>query len=268
MTNITIGFIGAGNMAASIVGGLLAEGHAPERIWLNDIAASRLDELEQQFKVNTSLNYSDFVAQCDVIVLAVKPQNMEEVCQALQTALPTPLPLIISIAAGVTVSRLQSWLGAAPVVRAMPNTPALVQTGATGLYASTEVTAEQHQQAEQLLNSVGISVWLSDEAQMDAVTAVSGSGPAYFFLLMEHMIASGQALGLDESTARQLVLQTALGAATLASNSEEPPSVLRERVTSPGGTTAAALNTFMQGGLDTLVADALAAAKRRSEELA
>jgi len=268
MTDITIGFIGAGNMAASIVGGLIAKGHAPERIYLNDIATDRLSELQQQFGVHTSNHYESFVGQCHAIVLAVKPQNMAEVCTALAPLLPNPAPLIISIAAGVTVARLQQWLGAAPVVRAMPNTPALVQQGATGLFASAEVSNTQHQQAEALLNSVGLSVWLPEEALMDSVTAVSGSGPAYFFLLMEHMIASAEAFGLDQHTARQLVLQTALGAAELAIQSNEPPSVLRERVTSPGGTTAAALNTFMEGGFASLVADALAAAKRRSEELA
>lgn len=268
MTDITIGFIGAGNMAASIVGGLIAEGHAPERIFLNDIDSGRLNELQQQFAVHTSGHYESFVGQCDAIVLAVKPQNMAQVCAALAPLLPKPSPLIISIAAGVTVARLQTWLGAAPVVRAMPNTPALVQQGASGLFASAEVSATQKQQAEALLNSVGLSVWLAEEALMDSVTAVSGSGPAYFFLLMEHMIASAETLGLAPHTARQLVLQTALGAAELAMQSSEPPSVLRERVTSPGGTTAAALNTFMEGGFANLVADALAAAKRRSEELA
>lgn len=268
MTDITIGFIGAGNMAASIVGGLIAEGHAPSHIYLNDIATDRLDELQQQFGVQVSNQYSSFVATCDVLVLAVKPQNMAEVCMALAPLLPSPAPLIISIAAGVTVARLQKWLGTVPVVRVMPNTPALVQKGASGLFASTEVSSTQHAQAEALLSSVGLSVWLAEEALMDSVTAVSGSGPAYFFLLMEQMIASAETLGLDNDTARQLVLQTALGAAELAMQSDVPPSVLRERVTSPGGTTAAALDIFMEGGFASLVADALAAAKRRSEELA
>src|SRR5699024_3255604 len=235
MTDITIGFIGAGNMATSILGGLLAKGIDASQIWLNDIDEQRLNTLAQEYNVNTSPNYKEIVPHCDVLVLAVKPQVMEQVCATIAPLLPQPAPMVLSIAAGITVASLQQWLGLVPVVRVMPNTPALVQTGASGMFASQQVSQAQRQQAETLMNSVGQSVWLEQEALMDAVTAVSGSGPAYFFLLMESMIESAITLGLDEATAKTLVLQTALGAAKLASQSDVGPDVLRERVTSPGG---------------------------------
>lgn len=268
MTDITIGFIGAGNMASSIVGGLLAKGIAANNIWLNDIDEERLNSLAQELGVNITLDYNDIVPKCDILVLAVKPQTMAEACATIKPLLSTPAPVVLSIAAGITVASLQQWLGQVPVVRVMPNTPALVQAAASGLYASNEVSPKQKQQAESLINSVGKSVWLDQENLMDAVTAVSGSGPAYFFLLMESMIDSAKQLGLDDATAKTLVLQTALGAAKLADQSEESPQILRERVTSPGGTTAAALHTFHQGGFSELVHQALSSAKQRSEELA
>lgn len=268
MSHPKIGFIGAGNMATSIVGGLIAQGVSSQNIWLNDINIEHLQQVSGKFNTQHSASYKDFINLCDVVVLAVKPQNMAEVCSDLASNLKGTAPLFISIAAGITVERLTSWLGNVPIVRVMPNTPALVQTGASGLFASVQVTDEQKVLASNLLNSVGITVWLEQEGLMDAVTAVSGSGPAYFFLLMEQMIASGVDLGLPEATARDLVLQTALGAATLAANSEDSPSVLREKVTSPGGTTAAALNTFADGNFNELVKKALTAAKQRSEELA
>ena len=203
-----------------------------------------------------------------MLVLAVKPQVMQAVCAGLRAALGDRQPLIISIAAGVTVNNLKSWLGDLPVVRCMPNTPALVQAGATGLYADPTVSAEQKELAGQILASVGLTFWFDEESALDAVTAVSGSGPAYFFLMMESMIEAGRKLGLDDHTARQLVLQTAWGAAQLAITSESGPDVLRQQVTSPGGTTAAALDVFENGGFRVLVDSALAAARRRSEELA
>lgn len=267
MTDITIGFIGAGNMAASILGGLLAKGIGANQIWLNDIDEQRLRTLAQDVGVNTSTHYQEIVPRCDVLVLAVKPQVMKEVCAAIAPLLPKPAPMVLSIAAGITVASLQQWLGLVPVVRVMPNTPALVQAGASGMFASQEVNQTQRQQAETLMNSVGQSVWLEQEALMDAVTAVSGSGPAYFFLLMESMIESAIELGLDKDTAKKLVLQTALGAAKLANQSDVGPDTLRERVTSPGGTTQAALNAFAEGGFSELVHQALHSAKQRSEEL-
>lgn len=268
MAQQIIGFIGAGNMAASLVGGMIAKGIRPARIWMHDIDQSRLDALSDQHRVHVSTDSRDVGERADVLVLAVKPQVMADVCQSLRTVLGERQPLIISIAAGITSSQLHSWFGELPIVRCMPNTPALVQAGATGMYAAAGVNDEQKTLAGQILGSVGLTFWFDQESALDAVTAVSGSGPAYFFLLMESMIHAGRELGLDERTARQLVLQTAWGAAQLAITSEAGPDILRQQVTSPGGTTAAALDVFEQGGLRTLVDQALKAAQQRSAELA
>ena len=204
----------------------------------------------------------------DVLVLAVKPQMMEQVCTDLRDLIAERQPLVISIAAGVTVGNLRNWLGSTPIVRCMPNTPSLVQAGATGLYAADDVSDAQKAMAREILGSVGIAFWFDEEKELDAVTAVSGSGPAYFFLLMESLIEAAKAQGLDAGTARQMVLQTAWGAAQLAITSEAGPDVLRQQVTSPGGTTAAALNVFEEAGFREQVQAAVAAARERSEELA
>lgn len=267
MAQQIIGFIGAGNMATSLVGGMIAKGIRPARIWMSDVSQNRLDELARQHRVHISMDNKDVAQRADVLVLAVKPQVMQAVCEALRAALGDRQPLIISIAAGITVASLKSWLGDLPVVRCMPNTPALVQAGATGLWADPAVSEEQKTLAGQIMASVGLSFWFAQESDLDAVTAVSGSGPAYFFLMMESMIDAARQLGLDEQVARQLVLQTAWGAAQLAITSEAGPDVLRQQVTSPGGTTAAALNVFEEGGFRELVNSALSAARRRSEEL-
>lgn len=267
MAQQTIGFIGAGNMANSLVGGMIAKGIRPARIWMSDVSAERLAQLSLQHGIHHSTDNNEIASRVDVLVLAVKPQMMQQVCEALRKQVQARQPLIISIAAGVTVANLKAWLGEVPVVRCMPNTPALVQAGATGLYGDRSVSAEQKALAGQILGSVGLIFWFDQEKTLDAVTAVSGSGPAYFFLLMENMIASAEKLGLDANTARQLVLQTATGAAQLAIASDVGPGVLRQQVTSPGGTTAAALNAFEAGGFAALVDDALHAAAKRSEEL-
>jgi pyrroline-5-carboxylate reductase len=198
----------------------------------------------------------------------VKPQMMEQVCTDLRDLIAERQPLVISIAAGVTVGNLRRWLGSTPIVRCMPNTPSLVQAGATGLYAADDVSDEQKAMAKEILGSVGIAFWFDEEKELDAVTAVSGSGPAYFFLLMESLIEAAKAQGLDAGTARQMVLQTAWGAAQLAVTSEVGPDVLRQQVTSPGGTTAAALGVFEEAGFREQVQAAVAAARERSEELA
>ena len=193
---------------------------------------------------------------------------MEQVCTDLRDLIAERQPLVISIAAGVTVGNLRRWLGSTPIVRCMPNTPSLVQAGATGLYAADDVSDEQKAMAKEILGSVGIAFWFDEEKELDAVTAVSGSGPAYFFLLMESLIEAAKAQGLDAGTARQMVLQTAWGAAQLAITSEVGPDVLRQQVTSPGGTTAAALGVFEEAGFREQVQAAVAAARERSEELA
>lgn len=264
-----IAFIGAGNMAGSLVGGMLARGFSAGQITLSDINAERLQLLASQYGVHVTTSNSEAAAGADAILLAVKPQQMAEACLALAPQVQAEKPLVVSIAAGTTIARLQGWLGnATAVVRCMPNTPALVQSGATGLFASPQASAAQRELAHAMLDAVGIALWLDSEEQLDAVTALSGSGPAYFFLVMETMMAAGRAMGLDEKLARQLTLQTALGAAQMAITSDDDPAELRRKVTSPGGTTQAALDVFEAQGLrDTFLA-ALLAARDRSRALA
>lgn len=270
MTAPRIAFIGAGNMATSIIGGLIGKNFSPRNIVAADPLPSTLDKLKSTAPVRTLTNNLEAIIGADVVVLAVKPQVMREVLTALAAPLRQSRPLIISIAAGIEVASLARWLGddSMPIVRCMPNTPALVQSGATGLYASTGVTPAQRQLADTILRAVGITLWLDDEAQIDAVTAVSGSGPAYFFLVMEAMQAAGEKLGLPADVARQLTLQTALGAAQMAIASDVGPAELRRRVTSPNGTTERAVAALEAGGLRELFDKALTDCRDRSIELA
>lgn len=264
-----IGFIGGGNMASSLISGLIASGHAPEHIWVSDINPETLATLATNLRVNASSSNEAVIAAVDVIVLAVKPQALKEVATSVAAQIRQKQTLVVSIAAGVPLSSLSAWLGeGVAIVRCMPNTPALVLTGATALYANANVNVTQHNLAESIMRSVGISLWVNDEADLDAVTAVSGSGPAYFFLLMEAMEKAAVELGLNEHTARLLVQQTALGAAKIALEADESPEQLRKRVTSPGGTTQQAIESFQQGGFAELVANALKAAYNRSIEMA
>lgn len=267
MDKIKIGFIGAGNMARALVGGLIHSGVPAANLYSSDHNPSHLQALCRDTGIVAAKDNQQVVDQCDVVVLAVKPQAMHDMINALQ--LGDHIPLFLSIAAGLRTHALNQWFGREiPLVRAMPNTPALVGAGATGLFATRHVTESQREIAETIMRAVGITLWLEEEAQLDAVTAVSGSGPAYFFYLMEAMEQAGQQLGLDAETARLLTVQTAFGAAKLALEVEEEPRVLRERVTSPGGTTEQAiryLNT--QDTRDILVA-AVKAARERSEQLA
>jgi pyrroline-5-carboxylate reductase len=263
-----IGFIGGGNMASSLISGLIASGHAPEQIWVSDINPDALADLKKQLNVNTSANNDEVVNAVDVVVLAVKPQTLHTVAQSIAAPIQQKKPLVVSIAAGINQNSLSRWLGTdTAIVRCMPNTPALVLTGATALHANAKVSAEQCDLAENILRAVGIALWVDDEAELDAVTAVSGSGPAYFFLLMEAMEKAALELGLGRETARLLVQQTALGAAKIALESAESPEQLRKRVTSPGGTTQQAIETFEQGGFTELVSKALHAARDRSIEM-
>lgn len=255
-------------MASSLISGLIASGHAPEQIWVSDINPDTLTNLKRQLNVNTSANNDDVINAVDVVVLAVKPQTMSAVAQSIAALIQQKKPLVVSIAAGINQNSLSRWLGAdTAIVRCMPNTPALVLTGATALHANGKVTDEQCDLAENILRSVGIALWVEDEAELDAVTAVSGSGPAYYFLLMEAMEKAALELGLNQETARLLVQQTALGAAKIALESAESPEQLRKRVTSPGGTTQRAIETFEQDGFSGLVSKALHAARDRSIEM-
>ena len=268
MEHHPIAFIGAGNMASALFGGLLKRGYPAERIMAADPHRASL-EAAAELGIKTASHNGEAIGFADTLVLAVKPQVLQSVLEPLQGALAEHRPLIISIAAGIDLATLQRWCGTElPIVRCMPNTPALVQCGATGLYASENVSAEQKQQAQSILEAVGSAIWLGDEASIDAVTAVSGSGPAYFFAVIEAMEEAGVALGLSPQEAEQLTLQTALGAARMAIESEHHASELRRRVTSPGGTTERALAAFEQGGLKDLFRRAMEDCAERSRELA
>jgi pyrroline-5-carboxylate reductase len=263
-----LGFIGAGNMAGSLIGGLIADGYPVSEIWVSDVDGAKLKDLANRFGVHTSEDNRIVAERVDILVLAVKPQIMKPVVEALAPVVQDRRPVLVSIAAGITEAALDRWAGGgAAIVRCMPNTPALVRTGATALHANDRTTPMQRNQAEAILRSVGLAVWVNDEALLDAVTALSGSGPAYFFLMMEAMEEAAVALGLDRSTARLLSQQTALGAGRIAIESEEPPAELRRRVTSPGGTTERAIAAFENGNLRELVGEAMRAAALRAAEL-
>ncbi|KIH80848.1 pyrroline-5-carboxylate reductase [Pseudomonas batumici] len=262
-----ITFIGAGNMAASLIGGLRAEGLDAALIRASDPGAETRARVQAEHGIEVFADNAEAVQGADVVVLAVKPQAMKAVCEALRPSLK-PNQLVVSIAAGITCASLNNWLGEQPIVRCMPNTPALLRQGVSGLFATPQVSAEQRQQAQTLLSAVGKALWLDEEQQLDAVTAVSGSGPAYFFLLIEAMTAAGEKLGLPRDIASQLTLQTALGAAHMAVSSDVEAAELRRRVTSPAGTTEAAIKTFQAGGFEALVEKALGAAAHRSAEMA
>ena len=263
-----IAFIGGGNMATSIIGGLIRQGDTKASlIHVADPNADQRQALQKDFGVQVHEDNQEAIAKADVVIMAVKPQVMKTVLEPLQATLSKRQPLLISIAAGINVASLQNWSGCKAVVRCMPNTPALLSLGATGLFGSKEVSIDQRNMADALLRAVGLTVWVKTEAEIDAVTAVSGSGPAYFFLLMEAMIEAGQQLGLSEQTATKLTLQTALGAGQMALNSDVGPAELRRRVTSPGGTTEQAIGRFEDAGLRQIVATALKAASDRAAEL-
>jgi pyrroline-5-carboxylate reductase len=264
----TIGFIGAGNMATALAGGLLAQGWQAADIGLSDPSPAQLEPHARQ-GLFTTVDNLELLRRSSVLVLAVKPQVMSAVLKPLAALAQERRPLVISIAAGIPVASLSHWLGGAlPIVRAMPNTPALLQAGATGLYASPAVSAAQKAEAEAILKAVGLTLWVEDEKLIDAVTAVSGSGPAYFFYVMEAMMAAGRELGLSEDAARALTLQTALGAAQMAQAADVGPAELRRRVTSPGGTTERAIAAFDAADLRAIFARALAACAARGAELA
>jgi pyrroline-5-carboxylate reductase len=268
MSNNNITFIGGGNMATSLIHGLIADGYDKQRISVSDPDSDKLAQLAAHCGVHTQSDNNNAVSQAEVVVLAVKPQVLKHVAQDLVETIQQVKPLVISIVAGIKESTLRNWLGGdVSLVRSMPNTPAMIQSGATGLHAGPGVTEAQRNQAESILRAVGLTRWVEEESMMDAVTAVSGSGPAYFFLIMEAIEASAREMGLDEETARLLTLQTALGASRMALESSDSPAVLREMVTSPGGTTECALKTLEKGEIRTLFNKALQGARDRSIEL-
>jgi pyrroline-5-carboxylate reductase len=269
MKNTTLAFIGCGNMARSLIGGLVADGWDPARIHVADADPDQLERISRTFPVLTYTQNNAAAVHADVVVLAIKPQITALVARELAETIARQQPLVISIAAGIRESALRSWLGEhTAIVRSMPNTPAMVQSGAAALYANPAVTETQRSIAESILRAVGLALWIEDEALMDAVTALSGSGPAYFFLFMEALQAAGCELGLPPQTARLLTLQTAFGAAKMALESSEDAATLRRRVTSPGGTTESAVAVLEENGFADLVTKALQAAAARSRVLA
>ena len=267
-TRTRIAFIGGGNMARSLIAGLVADGHDPAALIVSDPDADKVSRLAAAYGCRIAPDNAAALGEAEVLVLCVKPQAAPEVCRALAVALPDPPPLVISVMAGVTEAAIERWLGRrVPLVRTMPNTPVMVQSGAIGLHANTAASPAQTNLAEEILRAGGVTRWVEDEGQLDIVTALSGSGPAYFFLFMEALEQAAVAQGLDAGTARLLSIQTALGAARMDMESDDSPAELRERVTSPGGTTERALATFADGDLTGLVARAMDAARHRAEEL-
>lgn len=263
-----IAFIGGGNMARCLIGGLIARGAAPAAIAASEPQDALREALARDFGIRTATGNAAIAADADVVVLAVKPQVMRAVCLELAPALAGRGASVVSIAAGVRLAQFGRWLGPSQaVVRAMPNTPALLGCGISGVVANAAAGAAARAAAEAVLAPAGPVVWIPDESLMDAVTAVSGSGPAYFFLLMEAMQAAAERQGLPREVAAALVRQTALGAARMACEGTETPSRLRERVTSPGGTTQAALEAFEAGAFRGLVDAAIDRATTRGREL-
>ncbi len=264
-----LAFIGGGNMARSLIGGLIANGMSAEDIHVADKHAATLESLNRQYPVQTFTSNQHAIEGADVIIIAVKPQQLQEVVKALHSSWQEK-QLLISIAAGIRIEDISRWLDKpqAAIVRAMPNTPALVEAGATALFANEYVSHQQHELAESILRACGLAIWLKEEKHMDAVTAVSGSGRAYFFLVMEAMENAAIELGLPQETARLLCLETAFGAAKMALESGESASTLRKQVTSPGGTTERAIHELEDGGLHGLFENALVAAALRARELA
>ena len=269
MNNIRrLAFIGGGNMAAALIGGLIKRGLPSSHLVVADPSEAQLQRLVHQFGVKTAPDNASAAADAEVIVLAVKPQQMRAVAQGLAAHLVSN-PLVLSVAAGIPHAALARWFGPCiPVVRTMPNRPALNGFGATGLYAPPSVGAANRALAETIMAAVSATVWVEHESQMDTVTALSGSGPAYFFLFMEALEAAAHERGLPHEVAHQLTLETAFGAAQMARHSTESLATLRDQVTSKGGTTAAALAVLNAAGLGAIVARAVAAADRRSAELA
>ena len=262
--NIT--FIGGGNMAQALISGMIARGLPATRITVSD-PVPEIQELLKQQDINVTDNNAEAIADADVVVIAVKPQILAQVLSPLAEKLTNQL--VISIVAGAPIQLYKSLLGGYDrIVRVMPNTPALVQSGAHGLYAPDYISQADRDVAAQVMATTGLTIWVDSEKKIDAVTAVSGSGPAYFFYLMEAMIQAGKNLGLDEQTASALTLQTALGAAQMAITSANTPAQLRRNVTSPNGTTQAAIETFDQYQVSQHIQAALAAAEKRSESLA
>lgn len=267
MQTPTIAVIGAGNMGRCLISGLIKNGHPNDKIWASNINEQKLDELKTDFQIHTTTDNAKAIETADVIILAMKPQKFAEVADTLRSTIHYRVPLIISVAAGITIANIEAHLAPLPIVRTMPNVAAHIACGATALFANHHVTAEQRDIAESIMRGVGIAIWLTDEKLMDVVTALSGSGPAYFFLVMEALQTAAEELGLPKDAARLLTLETALGSARLALESDHSLAELRQHVTSRGGTTEKALSVLEENDIRGVFKEAVTAAKQRAEEL-
>ena len=267
--NKKIAFIGAGNMAISLIKGLLASGYDVTKIIATSPSESNRQQVMQSVGVRCIESNIEAITQSDIVVLAIKPQVLASVCSNIEDTVIKHNPLVISVAAGIRSTDINRWLGGnCAVVRCMPNTPSMIQTGATGLFANSLVSTEQKSDAENILRAVGLTVWVDSDEDIDSVTALSGSGPAYYFLFMESMQKAAENMGLDKKTAKLLTIQTAFGAAKMALESTDSCEDLRKKVTSPNGTTEQAIKSFEANQLPEVVSQAMLAAKNRAISLA
>jgi pyrroline-5-carboxylate reductase len=268
MEHTTVTFIGCGNMAGSLIKGLVADDYPESKIRVSDPSPAQFEKLAEYPGIQRFDSNTEAILDARIVVLAVKPQKLRDVCQEIGPMARQQNPLILSIAAGVRSQAMENWLGGAlPIIRAMPNTPSMFRTGTTGLFANRHADGDHRNQAESILRAVGLTLWMEEESLIDAVTAVSGSGPAYFFLMMELLERKAHDLGLDSDTARLMAIQTALGSARMALESSLSPEELRNGVTSPKGTTEAAIKVLLDGGFDKLFAEAIQAAHDRAGTL-
>jgi pyrroline-5-carboxylate reductase len=268
--NQTVAFLGAGNMAGAIIGGLIESGMAADNITATSPDSAAQDAIREKYGIHSHADNQKAAESADILVLAVKPQILKAVCEPLKGAIQAreSAPLIISVAAGILGENIDTWLGGGlPIVRCMPNTPALVRAGASVLWANDRVSDDQRTSAGELLGAVGRVEWIERESLMDAVTAVSGSGPAYFFQIFEAMEEAGVNLGLPRDTARRLALQTGFGAASMALASDESPAQLKKNVMSPNGSTEQAVMSFEAAGLAEIFERAMIACANRAHEM-
>jgi pyrroline-5-carboxylate reductase len=266
--DLKVRFVGAGHMAVSLIGGLLNRGFMPSQITASDPGGHQRQVVTEKYGVQTFDDNNAHFGIPDVVIFAVKPQIMKMVALDVEKSIAKTNALVVSIAAGIKVEHLENWLSSkTAIVRTMPNTPALIGEGATGLFANKNVSTDQKNMTESIMDSVGISHWVDEEFKIDVVTALSGSGPAYFFVFMEYMQKTAVELGLTPEVAAKLTEQTALGSAILAQRSPDDIKILRQKVTSPNGTTEAALKSFENNGLEEVVKQAIEAANNRSVQL-
>ncbi|PJE79144.1 Pyrroline-5-carboxylate reductase [invertebrate metagenome] len=271
MARYSIGFIGAGNMASAIIHGLLQSGMSADQLIASAPSDITRNRIQQDFGIHTTVYNAD-AARADIVMLCVKPQIMKAALSDIHKTLIQQRPLLVSVAAGITITMLHQWINdqdyPLAVIRAMPNTPALFNQGATGLYAESGVSLDKKQRVTDIFNHIGIAQWVDKETLIDAVIAVAGSAPAYYFLFMEAIRDEGIKMGLSPKVSEQLTLQTALGAATMALKGDDDITELRRKVCSPNGTTERAIKTFQKGQLDHLVKQAMEAVLQRSREMA